>query len=65
MLSPRESATRERQSLDGLWRFAFDPKGRGRSERWWAGALPGEVELPVPASFNAVLPGFEAHRLHR
>jgi beta-glucuronidase len=57
MLSPRESATRERLSLDGLWRFALDRDGRGRSERWWERALPGDAELPVPASFNAVLPG--------
>ncbi len=61
MLSPRESATRERQSLDGLWRFAFDTDRRGRSDRWWADRLPGTLEVPVPASFNAVLPGFAAH----
>jgi hypothetical protein len=30
MLSPHESTTRERSSLDGLWRFALDPEGRGR-----------------------------------
>ena len=28
MLSPRQSSTRERTSLDGLWRFALDPDGR-------------------------------------
>jgi beta-glucuronidase len=61
MLSPRESSTRERVALDGLWRFALDPEGRGRSERWWARTLPGDTEVPVPASFNAVLPGREAH----
>src|SRR3954464_2244950 len=60
MLSPRESPTRERLSLDGLWRFALDREGRGRGDRWWAGALPGDAEVPVPASFNAVLPGREA-----
>ncbi|WP_041796782.1 beta-glucuronidase [Modestobacter italicus] len=61
MLSPRESATRERVTLDGLWRFVLDPGGRGRAEHWWAGALPGDAEVPVPASFNGVLPGREAH----
>jgi beta-glucuronidase len=61
MLSPRESTTRERITLDGLWRFAFDAEGRGRTGRWWAGALPGAAEVPVPASFNAVLPGPEAN----
>jgi beta-glucuronidase len=59
MLSPRESATRERMSLDGLWRFALDPGGVGRAERWWAGPLPGSAEMPVPASFNDVVPTHE------
>jgi beta-glucuronidase len=61
MLNPRESITRERVSLDGLWRSALDPAGLGRSDRWWAQSLPGDAELPVPASFNAVLPGREEH----
>jgi beta-glucuronidase len=56
MLSPRESSTRERTSLDGLWRFALDPGGIGRAERWWTGELPGGAEMPVPASFNDVVP---------
>src|SRR4051794_36762678 len=59
MLSPRESATRERIPLDGLWRFTLDADNRGRSERWWEGRLPGDAELPVPASWNGVLPGPE------
>jgi len=61
MLSPRESATRERIALDGMWRFALDPDRRGRTERWWAAPLPGLADMPVPASFNAVLPEREAH----
>src|SRR4051794_10945512 len=61
MLNPRESVTRERMSLDALWRFVLDVEGRGRAERWWTGTLPGDVEMPVPASFNAVLPAREAH----
>jgi beta-glucuronidase len=60
VLSPRESSTRERTSLDGLWRFALDPDGAGRSERWWTGALPGDREMPVPASFNDIVPAREA-----
>lgn len=56
MLSPRESSTRERISLDGLWRFALDPRGAGRAERWWASALSGDGEMPVPASFNDIVP---------
>src|SRR3954447_17133920 len=61
MLNPRESVTRERLSLDGLWRFSLDREGRGRTERWWARELPGDAEMPVPASFNGVLPLPEAH----
>ena len=60
MLSPRQSATRERTSLDGLWRFALDPGGVGRDERWWTGVLPGDQEMAVPASFNDVVPAREA-----
>jgi beta-glucuronidase len=60
MLRPRESPTRESVSLDGLWRFVLDPHGAGRDARWWAGPLPGDSEMAVPASFNGVLPTSEA-----
>jgi beta-glucuronidase len=60
MLSPRDSSTRERVSLDGLWRFALDSGGRGRPERWWMDTLAGDGEMPVPASFNGVMPTREA-----
>src|SRR4051812_18610130 len=60
MLSPRQSSTRERSSLDGLWRFALDPYGAGRAERWWTSTLAGDGEMPVPASFNDVVPTREA-----
>ena len=60
MLSPRQSSTRERTSLDGLWRFALDPRGAGRAERWWTSTLAGEEEMPVPASFNDIVPTREA-----
>lgn len=52
MLNPRESRTRERVSLDGLWRFALDPGRLGRSGRWWTDPLPADAEMPVPVSFN-------------
>jgi beta-glucuronidase len=55
MLPPRETSTRERKPLVGLWRFAVDPEGIGR-ERGWADALPDAAgEMPVPASYNDVL----------
>ncbi len=54
MLRPRDTRTRERRSLDGLWRFALDPVGVGRTEEWWGRSLPGAREVPVPASYNDV-----------
>jgi beta-glucuronidase len=60
VLNPRESATRERTSLDGLWHFALDPDGAGRADRWWMSTLPGRGEMPVPASFNDIVPTREA-----
>jgi beta-glucuronidase len=56
MLRPRETATRERRSLDGLWRFRLDPAGTGRSEGWWQAPLVDAREMPVPASYNDIVP---------
>ena len=56
MLAPRDTPTRERRRLDGLWRFVLDGDRSGRAREWWRG-LPGDaVEMPVPASYNDVLP---------
>jgi beta-glucuronidase len=55
MLRPRETATRECKSLDGLWRFALDADARGRREGWWRLPLAGTREVPVPASYNAAV----------
>jgi beta-glucuronidase len=52
VLKARETATRDRKSLDGLWRFALDAGGRGRQEGWWRQRLVGAREIPVPASYN-------------
>src|SRR3712207_5576945 len=52
MLRPQDTATRERKSINGLWRFSFDAEGAGRREEWWRGALPGAREAAVPASYN-------------
>jgi beta-glucuronidase len=54
MLRPRETATREAKSLDGLWQFAIDPAGSGVREEWWNQPLANAMEIPVPASFNDV-----------
>ena len=52
MLAPRDTPTRERKCLNGLWRFALDADGRGRQGAWWARRLPGTREVPVPSSYN-------------
>ena len=55
MLAPKDTATRERRSLDGLWKFMLDPDGTGRRDRWYEQLPPGAVEMPVPSSYNDVL----------
>jgi beta-glucuronidase len=54
MLRPQDTRTRERKTLDGLWQFALDGTGTGRSERWFAGPLDEAREMAVPASYNDI-----------
>ncbi|HST63904.1 MAG TPA: beta-glucuronidase [Mycobacteriales bacterium] len=54
MLRPQDTSTRERKSLTGLWRFALDRDGSGRSAGWFRGALPDAREMAVPASVNDI-----------
>jgi beta-glucuronidase len=54
MLRPQDTATRERKSLNGLWRFALDPGGAGRGAGWFRHALPESRDMAVPASFNDI-----------
>jgi beta-glucuronidase len=61
MLTPRETATRERKSLNGLWRFALDASGEGRTAGWWKRPLASSREIPVPASYNDVFADAQAH----
>ncbi|HSA52270.1 MAG TPA: beta-glucuronidase, partial [Yinghuangia sp.] len=56
MLRPQDNATRERKCLNGLWAFRLDPEGAGRAAGWWRGALAGAREMPVPASYNDIVP---------
>jgi beta-glucuronidase len=61
VLAVRDTPTRERKSLNGLWRFALDPGGVGREQRWFEG-LPAEArEMPVPSSYNDIYPDSELH----
>src|SRR3954447_17439866 len=57
MLRPQDTATRERKTLNGLWNFALDPAGVGRSAGWFAAALPDARAMAVPASYNDILVG--------
>lgn len=56
MLRPQDGPTRETKSLTGLWRFRADAEGAGRDERWFAGPLAEARDMPVPASFNEIVP---------
>lgn len=56
MLRPQDGPTRELRSLNGLWDFALDPDGLGRNQEWWRAALPDASAMPVPASYNDILP---------
>src|SRR3954454_14142979 len=55
MLRPQDGPTRERKSLNGLWRFRLDPDGAGRDDGWWRAPLADATDMPVPASYNDVL----------
>ena len=54
MLRPQDTATRERKNLNGLWQFALDPNGQGRTDRWFASPLADAREMAVPARFNDI-----------
>ena len=56
MLAPRDTPTRERKALDGLWRFQLDADGVGLDQGWLGGLPVGAVEMPVPASYNDIFP---------
>ncbi|XP_078209981.1 beta-glucuronidase isoform X2 [Callithrix jacchus] len=60
MLYPRESPSRERKSLDGLWSFRADfsdNRRRGFEEQWYRRPLRESgptLDMPVPSSFNDI-----------
>jgi beta-glucuronidase len=55
MLRPQDTATRERKSLNGLWRFRLDGAGEGRTGEWFRRPLADASEMAVPASFNDIV----------
>ncbi len=61
MLRPQDNSVRETRKLDGLWDFAIDRDAAGRVGEWWKDRLPGAVKMAVPASYNDILVGAEAH----
>ncbi|XP_011807508.1 PREDICTED: beta-glucuronidase-like [Colobus angolensis palliatus] len=60
MLYPRESPSRERKELDGLWSFRADfsdNRRRGFEEQWYRRPLRESgptLDMPVPSSFNDI-----------
>ena len=46
MLAPRDTPSRERRRLDGLWSFAFDHARTGRVDGWWRGPLRDAGRMP-------------------
>jgi beta-glucuronidase len=61
MLRPRDTPTRERRSLSGVWDFALDTSGEGRGAGWWRQPLAGARQIPVPASYNDIFPESDVH----
>ena len=53
LLYPRTTTTRRVVSLDGMWKFKFDPKKEGANAGWTKG-LTDAVSMPVPSSFNDI-----------
>lgn len=51
LLYPRSNAYRSKTSLDGLWKFCFDPKAVGKEEEWFKKGLSETISMPVPSSF--------------
>ena len=49
-LYPIQNEYRMMQSLDGMWKFQFDPEEIGKKSGWENG-LPAPVSMPVPSSF--------------
>ncbi|MFC3039188.1 beta-glucuronidase [Virgibacillus xinjiangensis] len=51
LLYPKHTLTRSVVSLDGMWKFKWDPASIGEKENWQSGLQHTEW-VPVPSSFN-------------
>ena len=49
-LYPKTNSKRIALSLDGMWRFQFDPESIGETKEWM-NHLDSSISVPVPASF--------------
>ncbi|XP_059207998.1 beta-glucuronidase [Centropristis striata] len=60
MLFPRESSSRERKELNGLWSFRADQspdRNQGFERQWYKSRLAETgpvIDMPVPASYNDI-----------
>ncbi|MCG8479550.1 MAG: beta-glucuronidase [Spirochaetales bacterium] len=55
-LYPTPSETRTIHSLDGVWRFVADLSHCGFDDDWPARPLNDTVPMPVPSSYNDIIP---------
>lgn len=53
LLFPTNNIARTSIKLDGMWKFSFDPKAEGQTNKWFLG-LPKPISMPVPGSFSDV-----------
>ncbi len=61
MLQPKNSKSRQLLDLSGVWNFRTDGDGVGRDEKWFDEKLTNARLMPVPASYNDIVPGRELH----
>lgn len=54
MLYPKQTRTRERMSLNGVWNFKVDDKQVGQTECWYKNGLTDYDYMAVPASYNDI-----------
>lgn len=58
MLYPILTSSRLLSDLSGVWDFKLD-NGKGFEEKWQESPLENPVKMPVPASYNDIIDGFD------